>query len=92
MEQELRGCTEHSYCVGFHVLTINAVLTRQNVQLFSECSHNDVVLYNVCHLVLQVLLIERDQGIGAGIPNLNETPIMLVVYEPILKCIPFTFI
>lgn len=51
------------YCVRFHDLTVHAVLTGQTVQLFGEGSNNDVVLYNVSHLVLQVLLIERDQGI-----------------------------
>ena len=57
------------------------MLTRQAVQLFSERSHNDVILHDVRHLVLQVLLIERDQGIRAGIPNLNERPIMPAVYK-----------
>lgn len=92
MEQESRGLTEHCYCVGIHVLIINAVLTGQTVQLFSECSHNDVILHDVRHLVLQVLLIESDQGIRAGIPNLNERPIMTAVYKSILKCIPSPYI
>ena len=64
------------------------MLTGQAVQLFGDCSHNDVVLHDVCHLVLQVLLIECDQGIRAGIPNLNERLITPAVYESILKCIP----
>lgn len=92
MEQESRGLTERCYCFGLHVLIINAVLTGQPVQLFSERGHNDVVLHDVRHLVLQVLLIESDQGIGAGIPNLNERPIMPAVYKSILKCIPFPYI
>lgn len=57
------------------------MLTRQAVQLLGERSHNDVILHDVRHLVLQVLLIERDQGIRAGIPNLNERPIMPAVYK-----------
>lgn len=48
------------------------MLTRQRVQLFGEGSHNDVVLHNVRHLLLQVLLVECDQGIGAGVPNLKQ--------------------
>lgn len=63
MEQGSRGLAEPCYRGGLHVFIMNAVLTRQTVQLFSECSHNDVVLHNVGHLVLQVLLIECDQGI-----------------------------
>ena len=39
------------------------LLTGQAVQLFSERSHNDVVLHDVGHLVLKVFLIECDQGI-----------------------------
>lgn len=66
------------------------MLTGQAVQLFGERSHNDVVLHDVCHLVLQVLLIECDQGIRAGIPNLNERLIMPAVYKSILKCIPLS--
>lgn len=76
--------------MGLHVLIINAVLTGQTVQLFSERSHNDVVLHNVRHLVLQVLLIESDQGIRAGVPNLNERLIMPAVYKSILKIIPLS--
>lgn len=49
--------------MGLHVLIINSVLTGQTVQLFGERSHDDVVLHDVRHLVLQVLLIECDQGI-----------------------------
>lgn len=78
--------------MGLHVLIIYAVLTGQTVQLLSECCHDDVILHDVCHLVLQVLLIECDQGIRAGIPNLNERPIMPAVYKSILKCIPSTYI
>lgn len=67
LEQESLGLTERCYCYS-----LKTVLTRQCVQLFGEGSHNDVVLHNVCHLLLQVLLVERDQGIRAGIPNLKE--------------------
>ena len=80
------------YCVELQALIMNAVLTRQSVQLLGDCSHNDVILHNVCHLVLQVLLIKCDQGIRAGIPNLNERLIMPAVDKSMLKCIPFTYI
>ena len=56
-----------------------ALLTGEAVQLPGERGHNDVVLHDVCHLVLQVLLIESNQGIRAGIPNLNERPIIPAV-------------
>lgn len=72
---------ELCYGLGLHVLIINAVLTGQTVQLFSECCHDDVILHNVRHLVLHVLLIECDQGIRAGIPNLNTTLVMPVVHK-----------
>lgn len=68
MEQGSLGLTERCYCYS-----LKTVLTRQRVQLFGEGSHNDVVLHNVGHLLLQVLLIECDQGIRAGIPNLKKT-------------------
>lgn len=87
MEQESWGLTKLCYCVGLHVLIINAVLTRQTVQLLSACCHDDVILHDVCHLVLQVLLIECDQGIRAGIPNLNKRLIMPAVYKSVLECI-----
>lgn len=67
MEQESLGLTERYYCCS-----LKSVLTRQRVQLFGEGSHNDVVLHNVRHLLLQVLFIECDQGIRAGIPNLEK--------------------
>lgn len=70
-----------AHCGGLHVSIVNAALTGQVVQLFSECSHNDVVLHNVCHLVLHVLLVEGDQDIGAGIPNLNGRLIVTAVYR-----------
>ena len=85
MEQESRQSAATVW--GPHVLIINS-LTGQTAQLFGECSHNDVVLHDVRHLVLHVVLIESDQGIGAGIPNLNERPITPAVYKSILKCIP----
>lgn len=84
MEQESRVSQSCCCCVGVHVLIINAALTRQTVQLFSERSHNDVILHDVRHLVLQVVLIERDQGVWARIPNLNERPITPVVFKSIL--------
>lgn len=67
MEQESSGLTERSYCYW-----LETVLTRERVQLFGEGSHNDVVLHDVRHLLLQVVLIEGDQGIRAGIPNLKK--------------------
>lgn len=63
------------------------MLTGQTIQLFSERSHDHIILHDVCHLVLQVLLIECDQGIRAGIPNLNERLIISAVYKSMLKCI-----
>lgn len=69
-----------------------AFLTREILQLFCQGCHNDVVLHNVCHLVLQVLLIECNQGIRAGIPNLNEKSIIPVVNNSILKRIPIPYI
>lgn len=74
------------------VLFIHPVLTGQSVQLFGDRGHNDVILHDVCHLVKQVLLIERDQGIRAGIPNLNESLIMAAVYKSMLLEIPFPYI
>lgn len=68
-----------------HVLFIHSVLTGQSVHLFGDGRHNDVILHNVRHLVKQVLLIECDQGIRAGIPNLNERLIMPTVYKSVLK-------
>ena len=56
-----------------------AFLTGEAVQLPGESGHNDVVLHDVCHLILQVVLIESNQGIRAGIPNLNERPIIPAV-------------
>ncbi len=88
MEQELRRLAEHRYCVGLHVLIMKVVLTGQTFQLFRECSNDDVVLNDVRHLVLQVLLIECDQGIRASIPNLNDRPITLAVNKSFLKCFP----
>lgn len=67
MEQESLGLTERCYCCS-----LKCVLTRQRVQLFGEGSHNDVVLHDVRHLLLEVLLVECDQGIRAGIPNLEK--------------------
>ena len=63
------------------------VLTGQTIQLFSERRHDHIILHDVCHFVLQVVLIERDQGIGAGIPNLNERLIIPAVCQSMLKCI-----
>lgn len=68
-----------------YVLFIHPELTRQSVQLFGDRGHNDVILHNVRHLFKQVLLIECDQGIWAGIPNLNERLIMAAVYKSMLK-------
>lgn len=68
---------------------LDAGLTRQAVQLLSECGHHKVILHDVRHLVQQVVLIECDQGIGAGVPNLNERPITAAVHKPVLKRIPY---
>lgn len=76
MEQESLGLTERCYCYS-----LKTVLTRQRIQLFGEGSHNNVVLYNVRHLLLQVLLIKCDQGIRAGIPNLKKR-IYLIFTSP----------
>lgn len=70
----------------------NHNLTRQTVQLSSERGHDQVVLHDVRHLVLHVLLIECDQGIWAGIPNLNERLITPAVYKSILKRISVSYI
>lgn len=67
MEQESLGLLERCYCYS-----LKRALTRQRVQLLGEGSHNDVVLHDVRHLLLQVLLVEGDQGIRAGIPNLEK--------------------
>lgn len=46
--------------------------TGERVQLPGQRGHHHVVLHDVGHLVLEVLLVERDQGVGAGVPNLKE--------------------
>lgn len=68
------------------------MLTRKSIKLSGDRNHHDVILHDVRHFILQVLLIECDQGIWAGIPNLNERPIMPAVYESMPKCIPYPYI
>lgn len=68
--------SQSSETVSSFVSITNAVLTGQTVQLFGECSHHDVILHDVCHLILEVLFIEGDQGIGAGVPHLNKRLVM----------------
>lgn len=41
----------------------NVCVTRESVQLFGEGGHDDVVLNDVRHLVLQILLIKCNQSI-----------------------------
>lgn len=65
-------------------------LTGQSVQLLGERGHHHVVLHDVRHLLLQVLLIESNQGIGAGVPNLNDRAIIPAVCKAVLKCIPLS--
>lgn len=44
-------------------------LTWHSLQLLRESVHDDVVLHYVAHVV-QVVLVEHDQGLGAGVPHL----------------------
>lgn len=44
-------------------------LTCHGVQLAGQCGRDDVVLYYVAH-VLHPFLIECDESVGAGVPDL----------------------
>lgn len=56
----------------------NVSVTRESVQLFGEGGHNDVVLNDVRHLVLQILLIKCNQSIWTSIPNLKQRDKLLL--------------
>lgn len=63
-----------------------ASVTRESLQLFGEGSHNDVVLNDVRHLVLQILLIKCNQGIWTSIPNLKQRTKLLLWFTTLSLC------
>lgn len=70
-----------SRLVFFQTANASPRPTGERVQLSGQRGHHHVVLHDVGHLVLKVLLVERDQGVGAGIPNLKVKLVMPAVSE-----------
>lgn len=64
----------------------NVSVTRESLQLFGEGGHNDVVLNDVRHLVLQILLIKCNQGIWTSIPNLKRRTKLLLWLTTLSLC------
>lgn len=61
-------------------------VTRESLQLFGEGGHNDIVLNDVRHLILQILLIKCNQGIWTSIPNLKQRTKLLLWFTTLSLC------